>query len=177
MSRTQLRALSVAELSDALNKLVAALPNLDEHADFELECCRESLMWVTFMWKDSLMHSRSLGITIAALTAFRSHLTGNALEEMPVSVQFDPDAVPTPALCKIKGLQVPIQQVIYKISDIQSSVAWLNIVVSAGMGGRLEAAFSGAYCILADSLNHLEVYCHCKTNVQEFRSELDLLIA
>ena len=68
--------LTMDELECSLVSIKRAIPMIHQQADHELELCRETCMWIRFLYEDSKMHATALAIASAALTSFRSKLNG-----------------------------------------------------------------------------------------------------
>ena len=59
-------------MADHLDSLVAVNPVMEHQADHELECCRECLLWIRFLFQDAEHHARAIAMTVAALTMYRA---------------------------------------------------------------------------------------------------------
>ena len=158
--------LTMDELECSLVSIKRAIPMIHQQADHELELCRETCMWIRFLYEDSKMHATALAIASAALTSFRSKLNGCDWADcamVPLQYMvYNKNATPEAMVWKIHRQSIPRCQVERKIGEIQHCLPWLQKLVECGCGGRIEAGISGTYVCMADALNHLEACLNYK---------------
>lgn len=168
--------LSRAELNDHLSCVLAKNPLMEHQADFELECCRECLLWIRFLFENSKDYARALAMTVGALTMYRAYLSGGCpLEDIKfVDYQIYKEApYPIAMVMKIQKFvdlngrfvdESMQAQIINKYAEIQSSIAWLKNLVTheAELEGRLRRAFYVAHVALVDALTTLDCYMRAK---------------
>ena len=152
--------LKLEELQQVMSRLKRDIPDLAEQADFQVECCRECCLFVRCLHKDCKLRAQALGMTIASLTMLRAGLNNwgdlRAIDAAAY-VSFDPDAVPTTMTEKLLQCGFSKKQIEQKLLEIEHSLEWMHKI--AFCGGRIGAAFGGAYVCLADSVCHLRAFC------------------
>ena len=158
------------EMADHLGSLVAVNPVMEHQADHELECCRECLLWIRFLFQDAEHHARAIAMTVAALTMYRAFFQGCPLQNFDFLDYQDYKMAwnPEPKIVKLHKLATPNgrsvdegmhNQILQKYEEIKTAVSWLEgLVHGRPCGTRLELAFYGAYTALLDALTYLDCY-------------------
>lgn len=153
--------LTSQELRDAFVLTASLRPALEQELDFELECCKEVLVFLQSLWADSKRHAVVLAIIISTLVSWRACGRAMDFEDFPYkdNLRFNPNAGPCPMLQKIQKEKMSKKMIQMKVLECRSSLTWLEPIVR-GMRdtGRVSVCFDGAYTLIADSLNHLTCY-------------------
>ena len=150
--------LTAEELSNAFQSLQELKPKLSEEVDFQLESIKEVLLFVQFMWKNMKYEAHGIALAITAIVCFCG---GGDFQDVRYvdNLLFDKDGGPCPMLQRIHQQGFPKEMLVRKIEESRASLLYLEDIVSRWADGtRLAIAFTAAYQVIADSLNHLTCY-------------------
>lgn len=144
------------DLKDALRSISLSVENIQGQVDFEMENCREILMWTSPLYKHIADQAPCAFKTIAALTAFRcagGEVTGIQgdwpIDFSPPAQDFDLGWFTTSQkICKLRG------NLELKKGELEHATLWLKEVFP--FAGPLRVFFEGAYVALKDLEPHLE---------------------
>ena len=157
--------LDVAYLSSSLHLVKNGLSghglDIEQRADFQLECLRECLLFVQPLWCDCKRHAVSLAILISTLLSWRLHLSGCGSLEAPRSEDFlnyDSGSVIACAFTKLQKFEGTRDMFVRKMDEIKSSLNFLELMIACNITGKLGSSMVGCHAILADSLNHIDAF-------------------
>ena len=153
--------LTAEELSNAFQSLQELKPKVSEEVDFQLESIKEVLLFVQFMWKNMKYEAHGIALAITAIVCFRCFCGGGDFQDVRYvdNLLFDKDGGPCPMLQRIHQQGFPKEMLVRKIEESRASLLYLEDIVSRWADGtRLAIAFTAAYQVIADSLNHLTCY-------------------
>ena len=157
--------LEVAHLSSSLHLLKNGLSghglDIEQCADFQLECLRECLLFVQPLWCDCKRHAVSLAILISALLSWRLHLCGCGSLEAPRCedfLKYDSGSFIACAFTKLQKFEGSRDMFVRKMDEIKSSLKFLELMMACNIPGKLGSSIVGCHAILSDSLNHIDAF-------------------
>lgn len=157
--------LTANELRFAFESLQELKPNLPEEVDFALESVKEVLLFLQVLWQHGKKEAHGIALAITAIVCFRCYCGGADFQDVRYTdnLVFDKDGGPCPMLQRIHQQGFPKDMIARKVEESKAALNYMESIVSRwDEKHRIACAFSAAYQVIADSLNHLTCYLAAK---------------
>ena len=142
--------------ADFFHSLKMAKPDVWKEADFQLECCREVMLWSRELWTTNKVASQALAKAVAMLTLARFCLLGQASQQAVAWKEYhlyteEEEIMSMQEKLRSRGSISAIER---KAEEMRASMLWLADLTT--MNSTSKAVWQGAYAILEDTLVQLD---------------------